>query len=293
MVRIVSPAGPVDRARVEKSLEVLRARGFALTFDEGIYSATDYLAGDDARRLTELKAALADPEADIIWAARGGYGTMRLLPELEPLLDDLLVAPKILAGFSDLTALHAPLNARGLVTLHSCVVSGIAELGEADADALFRILAGETPRPIALDGPVIRAGQATGPLVGGNLSVLTRLLGTPHAAPLEGALLLLEDVGERPYRLDRMLTHLELAGAGHAVAGVVVGELTGCEEPGGGLSALEVVTERLRRWSVPVMAGAPIGHGPRNRALPLGSLATLDTDTALLSFSEPAFKRSP
>ncbi|MDF1564148.1 MAG: LD-carboxypeptidase [Deltaproteobacteria bacterium] len=287
VLRVVSPAGPVERRRVEASISFLEAAGYRVLATEGIYSATDYLAGDDARRLAELQDALDDPEVDVVWAARGGYGTMRLLPELS--LERLLAAPKIVAGFSDITALHAALGARGLVSLHSCVLAGVAEQQPEDRAALLAILAGETPPPLALEGPVIVPGQAAGRVLGGNLSVLTRLVGTPYLPSLSGALLLLEDVGERPYRLDRMLTHLELAGVPGQLAGVIVGEHAGCEEPGGGLTALEVITERLSRWGLPAMAGAPVGHGKWNRAIPLGVTARLDTTTATLTFAGPAF----
>ena len=210
-----------------------------------------------------------------------------MLPDLD--LSGLLDRPKILCGFSDITALHAPLNARGLVTLHGPVACRLGEEPDEARDRLRRIAEGLDPGPTFWEPyRTVTPGTAEGPLLGGNLSVLTRLLGTPYLPDFEGAVLFLEDVGERPYRLDRMLTHLRLAGVADQVAGVVVGELTGCEEPDADYSAEDVVADCLAAWEVPAVMGFPAGHGELNMTLPLGLTCRLDASAGRLDFDGPA-----
>lgn len=266
---MVAPSGPVPSDRLELGLKFLTDRGLQVRWDPGGLDVWRYLAGPDDRRLAELSAAITDPDVRCIWAARGGYGAMRLLPDL-PLAE--LPSPRWLVGFSDITALHAAWPAGAV---HGPNVVTLGNVGGTDRDQVFGLLTGTLPPP-ALGAQGLRSvvpGEAQGPLLGGNLSLITRLLGTPWALDLSGAILFLEDVGERPYRLDRMLTHLELAGAAHAdtaVAGVLLGEFRGCEEDAASYCAHDVLEERLSRWGVPVVAGFPAGHGLRCRALPLG-----------------------
>ena len=284
VVRLVAPSGPFPRARFDAGVAALEARGYAVRHDPGAFATARYLAGDDARRLAELQSALDDPEADAVWAIRGGYGAMRLLPDLD--LRGAVAHPKVFVGFSDVTVLHARLNQAGLATVHGPVACQLAELPPETLDQLWRMVERpEPPGPFLFEGTAIRAGRAEGPLLGGNLAVLTRLLGTPYLPDLEGAVLLLEDVAERPYRLDRMLTHLELAGIPPRLAGVLVGDLTGCEEPGADYTAAEVVAERLTDWGVPAALGFPAGHGERNLPLPLGLPVTLDAGESRLDWA--------
>jgi len=282
VVRVIAPAGPFEAEAFERGLGVLSDRlGLVPRLRDDIAARTGYLAGDDARRLDEWREAVADAEARAIFCARGGYGSMRLLPAIDPA--PLLARPKLLVGFSDITALHALLNRAGLATVHGPVVT---QLGRAPADAvdhLEALLAGsaasagawsEPPPGAGLPGgAVITPGRATGPLLGGSLSLLAHLCGTPFLPPLDGAILLLEDVGEAPYRLDRYLTQLALAGALDRLAGVAVGQLTGCD-PGDG-SAAEAVRRAVRALGVPAIEGLAVGHEDRNLALPLGPRATL------------------
>jgi muramoyltetrapeptide carboxypeptidase len=282
VVRVVAPASPFDRADLERGLAVLSGRlGLVPRHRDDLWASDGYLAGDDARRLEEWREAVADPQASAIFCARGGYGTMRLLRGIDPA--PLLARPKLLVGFSDVTALHALLNRAGLATVHGPVVT---QLGRAPDDAvehLWALLSGEAPRPGPWDPPapgaglaggaVVAPGRASGPLLGGSLTLLAHLCGTPFLPPLEGAILVLEDVGEAPYRLDRCLTQLSLAGALDGLAGVAVGRLTGCD-PGDG-SAAAAVRRLVRALGVPAIEGLPVGHENRNLALPLGPRATL------------------
>jgi muramoyltetrapeptide carboxypeptidase len=279
---VVAPASPFEPAALEAGLAVLRdALGLHPRLRSDITSRRGYLAGDDARRLEEWREAVADPEARAIFCARGGYGSMRLLAAIDPA--PLLARPKLLVGFSDVTALHALLNRAGLATVHGPVVT---QLGRAPVEAvahLAALLFGGAPHPGAWEAPApgaglaggatLTPGRAAGPLLGGSLAMLAHLCGTPFFPPLDGAILVLEDVGERPYRLDRCLTQLGLAGALRQVAGVAVGQLTGCDDGDG--AAAEAVRGLVRALGVPAAEGFPFGHEDRNLALPLGPRATL------------------
>lgn len=286
---MVAPAGPVPPSALAAGLARLGAR-YQLVYDDGVLATQGHLAGSDERRLAELERALTDPTIRAIFCARGGYGTMRLLPRLD--LGPLVRDPRPLIGFSDVTALHAALLCKDVVSIHGPVVTQLGKLGEEDATALYRLLEDPTPpepwhglTPLA--APPDRS-VATGPLVGGNLELVTRLLGTPYLPPLDGAVLALEEVGERPYRLDRALTQLELAGVWDRVAAVVVGDLIQCVPVGDEPAPEVVLRERLERLSIPVLAQAPFGHGSRNRAFAHGTQVQVDARAGSLTFLEGA-----
>ena len=281
-VRVIAPSGPFDPAIFEKGLHVLSERlGLVPRMRADVTARRGYLAGEDARRAEEWREAVADPEARAIFCARGGYGAMRILPAIDPAR--LADSPKLLVGFSDVTALHAVLNRGGVATVHGPVVT---QLGRAPDDALRHLeaLLFETPpHPGAWGAPApgaglvaertVRPGRASGPLLGGTLTILAHLAGTPYAPQLDGAILLLEDVGEKPYRIDRCLTQLALSGALAGVAGVVIGRFTACDD--GGLLAADVVRETIQALGVPAVEGLPVGHEDANFAVPLGVPATL------------------
>jgi muramoyltetrapeptide carboxypeptidase len=277
-VAVVAPCGPFDRPTFERGLAVLASR-YRPVFTERIFQAHRYLAGSDEARAAELQQALDDPQLKAVFLARGGYGAMRLLPALR------LGAPKPLVGFSDATAFHLAMQAQGWRTLHAPVLT---QLGTQPADVvarLFDLLEGRSVAPLPGSRTVV-PGIAEGPLIGGNLSVLTRLVGTPYFPSLRGAVLLLEDVGERPYRLDRMWTHLQLAGVLDGVAGLVLGDFTGCEEKDASYSAAQVLDDLAQALGVPCAAGFAIGHGSLNFPVPLGARVRLDADRQALSVVE-------
>jgi len=281
-VRVIAPASPFDPEAFDRGLAVLRdGLGLRPRFRADITARDRYLAGSDARRAAEWQEAVADQTASAIFCVRGGYGAMRILPTIDP--RPLLDQPKLFVGFSDDVAIHAALNRAGLVTVHGPVVT---QLGRLPADALAHLRAllfGEAPPPSPdwspgpgaglLGGETIRAGRATGPLLGGTLAILSHLAGTAWFPPLDGAILFIEDVGEKPYRIDRYLTQLRLAGLLDRVAGVAVGQLMGCDD--GEVRAIDVVREALLDLGVPAIAGVEAGHEDRNFALPLGARATL------------------
>lgn len=263
---LVAPSGPFDLALFERGVERLRSR-YEVVFDDGIRARQGYLAGDDARRLAELQAALADPSVDAIVCARGGYGATRLLPGID--VEAVRTANKLLVGFSDVTALHALWARAGVRSLHATMV---ASLGKGD-DAAFVRWAADLERGPTVPTQLVPVvpGVADGVLLGGNLSVLVSLIGTPYAPSLDGAVLFLEDVGERPYRVDRMLTQLRHAGALEGVRAVLLGQFSACGPGPDGTKVEDVLRERLGDLGVPVYAGAESGHGETNHALAFGT----------------------
>jgi muramoyltetrapeptide carboxypeptidase len=289
-VAVVAPAGPLDRDSLDAGLRILAGR-YDVTWDPGLLSRTRYLAGDDHRRGAELAAALADPRIGGIVAARGGYGSMRILSHVWPSVDGAPAGPgpaKVLVGFSDITALHAALQTAGRVSVHGPVATQLAAQPPAVVQRLFAMLEDGTAPPAPVDGTPVVGGVAEGPLLGGNLSVLTRLLGTPWLPDVTGAVLLLEDVGERPYRIDRMWTHLRLAGVFGRVVGLALGSFTDCEDPEGAFTLRDVLWGLAGETGLPCVGELPIGHGAVNVPVALGARVRLDGGAGALAFLEPA-----
>ncbi|MCC6996450.1 MAG: LD-carboxypeptidase [Deltaproteobacteria bacterium] len=277
-VAVIAPSGPVSPGAVAAGLALLEARYRVVvdTSEEtGIFARAGLFAGDDDRRAEELHRHLADPDVRAVFCARGGYGASRLLPWLDPA--PLRADPKLLVGFSDITFLLAWALTAGVRGVHGPVVTQLGRLPAGDQRALFELLERPTPPP-PLAGESWLPGSAAGPLLGGNLELLSRLLGTPWALPLQGALLFAEDVEERPYRIDRTLTHLEQAGGLGQVAGLALGDFLRCDPATGAppVTAREVLLERARELHLPLLGGLPVGHGERNVALPFGGRAHLE-----------------
>jgi len=285
-IAIVAPSSPFPKEDFEKGVARLRER-YEVRFEDGLFDETGYLAGGDERRVKELMAAIEDPSVEGIVAARGGYGATRLLSELDPQV--VADNPKALIGFSNITALHALWARAGLRSLHAHMVAALGRGSEALVPRWIAAAEGEAP-PKVSGLETIRRGRASGPVLGGNLAVLTALLGTPYFPPLARAILFIEDVGERPFRVDRMLTTLNQAGWLSKLAGVAVGRFTECEPGADGRTIDDVLAERLGRLRIPVVRGVPSGHSEDNLELPLGAPATLDADAGELTFHEGAFR---
>ncbi len=286
-VAVVAPASGFDRAAFEAGLAVIGAR-YEVEYGAGLFERRRYLAGDDERRLTELNAALADPEIRAVFCARGGYGATRLLARLGP--PGVHTPAKPLVGFSDITSLHLWLQSHGMMSIHAPVLTQLGRLPPATTARLFALLESSSPAAPLTGNATYVAGSAEGPLLGGNLSVFSRLLGTAFMPDLKGAVLLLEDQGERPYRLDRIWTHLQLAGVFERVAGLVLGEFIGCEEKDAPYTSADVLRELAAATGLPCAAGFPIGHGEVNDPVPLGVRVRLDAGARTLTFLEPAVK---
>jgi muramoyltetrapeptide carboxypeptidase len=257
----------------------LKRRGFIPVLGKHAGSLDGYLAGSDAARAADLDEAIADPTITAIWFVRGGYGTARILDRID--LARLVKKPKLLLGFSDLTALFCALLKRtSTVCLHA---PGVAEMGDRrqfHAASLARALSGLPIEHRVLPKDVVRPGKARGRLLGGNLTVLTHLLGTRHMPDLRKAVVFLEEIGEEAYKVDRLLQHLRMSGALDGARAVVLGRFlvpTSQRAFPGDRAIATVLSEHLAPLGVPVIKGVPAGHGPGKWTLPLGGMATLDT----------------
>lgn len=260
-----------------------------------ITRATGFLAGSDERRAEELNRHLRDPDVRGILLARGGYGIMRILPLLDA--GALRGDPKPLVGFSDATVLLSwAALAAGVRGIHGPVVAQLGKLPADDTAWLCQLLegGGVTGRPVAtglVGAGAPAGGRVEGPLVGGNLALLCHLVGTPYQVDCRGAVLLLEDVGEKPYAIDRYLTHMQMAGGLAGASAALVGDLVLCADAGyPAVSAADVVHERLVAMAVPALTGAPIGHGARNLAVPFGGRCALELDAGTFALLEPAVR---
>ena len=284
-VAVIAPASGFDRAAFAAGLALVGTR-YHPEHAPHIHTQHRYLAGPDSRRLEELLGALKDPHLKAVFCARGGYGATRLLVGLAR------SAPpgprKLLVGFSDITALHLWMQAHGRISIHGPVLTQLPRLSAATHERLFELLESPNPAPPLLGAHTYVPGVAEGRLLGGNLSVLTRLLGTPYLPALDDAVLLLEDQGERPYRVDRMWTHLQLAGVFERVRGIALGSFTACEEPGAIYSCGELLRELADAAGLPCVAGFPVGHGEVNEPVALGVRVRLDGTARTLTFLEAA-----
>lgn len=290
-IAVPAPAGPVLPDAARAGMMLLASR-YNVVHDEKIFERTGFLAGSDERRADELNRYLRDPDVRAIIPARGGYGVMRILDQLDG--DALRRDPKPIVGFSDLTALSFwCLREAQVRPIHGPMVNQLGRLPAVDAEWLIRLLEdpsafGEWPEDLTRVG-MRGGGTVEGRLVGGNLELLTRLLGTPYAPDLGASVLIMEDVGERPYRVDRALTHLKLSGALDGCRAVALGEFLRCvEEDGHPPTVEEVLDERLTSFELPGVAGVPIGHGDRNRAFSLGSRCAVDLGAGRLIVEEGA-----
>jgi muramoyltetrapeptide carboxypeptidase len=281
-VAIVAPGGPIDRERLDLGVARLRSLGLTPVHDERVLARDGYLAGPDAQRLSLLQDALDDPSVGAVWAARGGYGLTRILPKLR--LRGLREQPKLIVGFSDVTALHAALGAIGVGSVHG---PNVGQLGELTATAFERlratVLSSLPPEPLGGATAVV-SGRARGVLLGGNLTLLAALAGTGQLPSFAGAILLLEDVAERPYRLDRCLTQLHASGALVGLRGLALGMFSGCDDPSGVSSSRKVFERLAGELAGPTAMGFPIGHVDENCAVPLGTDVELDAGAGTLTF---------
>lgn len=276
----IAPSSPFDATAFEQGLAYLRER-YRVDHRADVLARDGYLAGDDQRRLDELQAALDDASVEAIIAARGGYGATRLLDRLD--LRPLLAHPKVLVGFSDITALHALWARVGLRSIHGPMVATLGKGDAAGVHPLCALLEGHVPQ--ALEGlACVNAGTTRGVLLGGNLTVLTALIGTPHMPSFDGAVLFIEDVTERPYRIDRMLTTWQQSGALRGVRGLAFGAFTACEPGLDGVTVERVLQDFARTLKVPTVMNVPAGHVDDNRPLPLGALVELDGSRGVLKF---------
>jgi muramoyltetrapeptide carboxypeptidase len=301
-INLIAPAGPLlENDDLTRAKELCSALGYEPVMGQNTYKRHGYFAGTDDERLSDLNSALQDPSTSAIWCIRGGYGSIRLLDQVD--YGAVSRRPKALIGFSDATALlNAVTRLTGVVTFHGPVAR--ASMPVFSRRHFERVLSapvapgrlGRLPQPENVLVPqenrivTLCRGAAEGPLAGGNLSLLQCLIGTPYFPELTGAILFLEDVGEDLYRIDRVLAQLRLVGALRRLAGVVVGRFTDLERAGGdgALGFDEVLANYFGPLGIPVAYGFPVGHIDAQWTLPLGIRARLDADAGELDLLEPA-----
>lgn len=282
---IAAPAGPFDVGIFNLGMQVLKEMGFGIKVPEDIFKRNGFLAGADRERAAVINRLFTDPAVQGIVCARGGYGSTRL----EPFLDWEVIRanPKVFIGFSDITVLHHLIGARcRLVTFHGPMGT---TFGQASPDSLRAFREALTlPEPVVIHADpagVIRAGEGDGPVTGGNLAMICSLLGTPLQPDFTDRILFLEEVNEAPYRIDRMLWQMKLAGCFQDVSGICFGDFVDC---GADEALTAVIMSHFEGSSFPVLAGFPIGHGRINHTLPIGLGARLTTDPPQLHFTSPA-----
>lgn len=294
-VGIISPASAVkDLSTLEAGVTYLESLGMRVVARRLPVISSNYLAGTDHDRIKELNSFLRDPEVHAVFCTRGGYGSLRILPHID--YKAAQASPTLIIGYSDITALHLAMYAQtGIPGISGPMVSTEWAKSHPESERLFWELAGgKTPSPLlspegqSLKG--MRSGQATGTLIGGNLAVLTRLVGTPYLPSLEGAILFIEDIGEAAYKIDAMLAHLKLAGIWDALGGLVLGEFTeNSDSDRTSDEIMSVFEDYCSTVSFPVASGLMYGHIPVKNAMPIGVKARLDVDgtQADLSILEP------
>lgn len=296
---IVAPAGPIRLDRFQKGLarfgDVYRLRVAESITAPREANVPSYLAASDDTRVSELNAMLDDRDVRGILLARGGYGLMRILPRLD--VEALKRDPKPIVGFSDATALLAWAHAAGVRGIHGPMLVQMGVLADdRDITYLIELMSdARVPgvRPWKLDAH--GKGRYRGPLITANLTMLSLLAGTAWELPTKQSITLIEEIGEKPYELDRYLTQLALTGQLARISAMVIGDLTRCADPNPPTgvpdpedAGLQTVLERLRAAATPVAVGAPIGHGDRNEAVPFGADTILDLDAGTIEITEAA-----
>ena len=281
-IRIISPSGAIDPSYIDGATARLRAWGFKVSESAHARDARGRFAGTDEERLADLNEALRDESVDMILCARGGYGMQRIIDKVAPITKPII-------GFSDITALHQLSGINHQPSLHGIMCKHIATLPEDSEPmvALRKLLAGEPMEYRWESHPLNRPGQAFAPIVGGNLSVLYGLQGTPYGLSkmsYQFPILLIEDIAERHYHIDRMIRNLRLSGVLAHLSGLIVGQFSDCEDDElMGESIYETIKEAVADYDYPVLFNAPIGHVERNVPLWLGRTARMEvTDSSAL-----------
>ncbi len=282
-IGIAAPASPFETENLQHGISVLESMGFRIYVPDGLFEKKGYLAGSDNHRACLLNRLFLDREIKAIICAKGGFGSIRLLSLLD--FESIRRNPKIFVGFSDITALLSSLYTKsGLAAFHGPLVTTLENSDQQTADAMFSVLTSDNEVVITPEyGTAVKPGTASGIVTGGNLSTLCHLLGTPFAPCFKEHILFLEDRGEPSYKIDRMLTHMKLAGCFDRLAGLVLGSFEEC----GMLDELvRIVNNIFKNADFPILAGFDAGHGRRNIIIPMGLEATLDADNNILRYEK-------
>lgn len=289
-IGFAAPAGIVyEDSEFDRMKEVMESFGFEVVFGENVKKRFGYFAGTDVQRAEDLNRFFKDPEIDGIIAVRGGWGCARIIEHLD--FEAIRKNPKVYCGFSDNTSLHLALQEySGLVTFHGPV--GTSEWTDFTKHSFKSVLMKGDEALYKTDGEVqtIFEGSVEGHLMGGNLSILVTSLGTPYQPDAKNALLFTEDIGEDPYRIDRMMTHLKHAGILEEINGFIFGKCTDCEESlsENDFTIREILDHHIKPLHIPAVMGVNIGHEPGNFTIPLGIDAKMDASTGSFQLTESA-----
>ncbi|MEI7986863.1 MAG: LD-carboxypeptidase [Armatimonadota bacterium] len=289
-ISLITPASPLTPEKTERGIRLLEDQGYHVKLYPSTYAAKGYLAGTDEERASDLIAAFHDPHTQAVFCSRGGYGASRLMPFLD--LDELAKSDKLFIGFSDVTVIHAALNRRGLPTLHAPMAITFSPDREPWVyESFLKAIKGEDPIPqSAPKGNCLTPGMATGTVVGGCLSLICDLIGTPEQIDMTDKIVLIEDVDEAPHRVDAMLTHLLNSNSIQRAAGIVVGEMTRTDEKQdkaiGTLPWRQIVKDRFGNLGIPCIVDFPCGHAAQMLSLPLGIQAELDATGGTMKYVE-------
>jgi muramoyltetrapeptide carboxypeptidase len=280
LIGVTTPASPYDRQSLQEGLHLLKQWGFQVVLGRKRINRKGYLAGTDQERAEEFMGLFTDPAIKAVLCSRGGYGAMRILDYLD--FKTIKDHPKLFMGFSDITVLLMALREKAdLMAFHGPMVTTLSHLNPASLIRVQATLKGHFQIRLPLDKKrAFFPGSAEGVLIGGNLTLLTHLIGTPYEPVWDRAILFLEDCGEEPYRLDRLFMHLKLRGCLEKISAILLGQFTGFntkEVP------LKTIKEMLGDLDIPIWPGLPIGHGSQNIPLPVGAPAFLDGEKGLLS----------
>lgn len=272
-IRIISPSGVIDPSFIDGAATRLRAWGYIVSEGAHARDTWERFAGTDEHRLADIADALNDPEVDLILCSRGGYGLQRIIDRVPPITKPLI-------GFSDITALHQAAGLNAQPTLHAIMCKHIATLPEDSEPilALRKALAGETLNYRWQSHPLNRFGKACAPLIGGNLSVLYGLQATPYSLPAaQRSILLIEDIAERHYHIDRMMRNLRMSGVLANISGLIVGQFSDCDDdPLMSQTVYQTIKEAVADYDYPVIFNAPVGHVERNLPLWIHGHTTID-----------------
>ena len=284
-IGVVAPAGTFDLEAFQLGVDILEKMGFQVYVPEALFEKERYLAGSDARRAELINLLFSDNTVKAIVCARGGFGSARILPLLD--FDLIRNNLKIFVGFSDISVLLTVfLSKCGIITFHGPMVTTLGNADQESKDAMLYALTTATPIEIFPDkGVTIKKGIATGTLMGGNLSTLCHLVGTPYEPDLNGQILFIEDVNEEPYKIERMLFQMKLSGCLDGLSGLALGSFENC----GSLDSIQMVMEKIFiDDEIPILGGFNIGHGNTNLTIPMGVSVTIDADRHMLKFHEAA-----
>lgn len=287
-IGLVAPAGSlISKNKFNSGVQILEQQGFRVKFNQKLLNGKGYLAGSDFERAEDFNRLWSDPEIKGLIAARGGYGSMRMVDQID--MKQIRKHPKILIGFSDLTVLlNAVYRETGLITYHGPVVTTLADIDKLSYRSFFNVLTDKSPafiKPVKLK--ILKDGNARGVLLGGNLTTLVHTIGTPYEIPWHQTVLFIEDIGESPYRLDRLFTHLSQAGRLQKIKGLILGTFTDDQKKENAQMQKSVrnrVLELLAEYDIPIWANFPIGHSHRNITLPLGTEVEMDSYGKILWF---------